>query len=499
MAKVEKWGVGLSQLSQESCIFAGEIEKLKCKELTGRSIAENMEKIWMDVVALSHNDLRTYYKEYAREAVGRELVLQPQPENVKDPYAVKVREGNVHVGYVSVPDLDLVYGALAGSGKKRLRGKVVEAFPDPPLLKVEVAVERMDWAYEPYDNKVYEGWRYDGISLMPRKLEQLADLVADLEDGLESGEMGVDELLKGVKALLKTNLYDASREMSRSRHKLERLLASHEDKRLRDAAVKLRQQKGMLMRHEVRDEVARYLFVQLPEELQGKGLEGSHYTYDNRLDELEVQLRAFPFQLYDKFLSDPVDFLREVYYNHVPRRVLFPLLSGIVLMILKGRVSIARWGREGDTKPIKEMHLIGHPKERYEQGDEDDEDEGDERVLSKREKIILECIKEVLEKRNAKGVLIVKNKNQWAGMMGVLANEYGFPNDMRAFCALMAKWGFGKDSGYEVFCDYANLSKSSYYAQNKYSEWKGKGAAFKQQRRAAAELRGLLRGKGLYS
>lgn len=56
----------------------------------------------MDVVALSHNDLRTYYKEYAREAVGRELVLQPQPENVKDPYAVKVREGNVHVGYVSV-------------------------------------------------------------------------------------------------------------------------------------------------------------------------------------------------------------------------------------------------------------------------------------------------------------------------------------------------------------------------------------------------------------
>ena len=44
MAKVEKWGVGLSQLSQESCIFAGEIGKLKCKELTGRAIAENNGK-----------------------------------------------------------------------------------------------------------------------------------------------------------------------------------------------------------------------------------------------------------------------------------------------------------------------------------------------------------------------------------------------------------------------------------------------------------------------
>ena len=455
-----------------------------------------MEKIWIDVVALSHCDLKGRHEEYVRGAVGRELVLQPQLENVKDPYAVRVREGSVTVGYVSVPDLDLVYGALAGSGKSRLRGRVVEALEEPPVLKVEVDVERVDWACEPFDERVYEGWHYDGISLMPRKLEELADLTADLEDGLERDDVKVDEVLKGVKRLLDTNLYDASREMSRSRHRLERLLAGHADERLRKVAVELRQQKGMLMRHEMRNQVARYLFIQLPQELRRKGLEDSHYTYDNRLDELEEQLRAFPFQLYDKFLSDPVDFLREVYYKHVPRKALFPLLSGIVLMILKGRVSIGRWDREGDKKPLDEIRLIGHPDEKDWKNDEE-EDEEDE-VLDEHDESVRACIKEVLEKKDLKGNLIVKNKNQWAGLMGVLAHEYGLPEEMREFCELMTQWGFGEGSGYEVYCDYVNLSKSSYYAQNRFSDWVGKGAAYKAQKRAATELRGLLRNKGMY-
>ena len=41
-----------------------------------------MEKIRFDVVGLYHWDLRDRWKEYATEAVGRELVLQPQPENM---------------------------------------------------------------------------------------------------------------------------------------------------------------------------------------------------------------------------------------------------------------------------------------------------------------------------------------------------------------------------------------------------------------------------------
>ncbi len=320
-----------------------------------------MEKIRFDVVGLYHWDVRDRWKEYAASAVGRRLTMQPQPENLKDPYAVRAREGALHVGYVAVPDLDVVYQALAGSGQKRLHGVVVESNPEPPVLTIEAEVERVDWNYEPFDDSVYRDWHYDGLPLMPPKLEQLADLTADLTDALESSSRMDEAVISMAEKLLSEHLYDASREMTRARYRLEKLLSERSEASLQAIAHQLRHQKGMLMRHENRDKVARYLFIELPRQLRKKGLENSHYTYDNRLDELEQQLRAFPYQLYDKLQNDPVDFLREVYYNHVPRKFLFQLLSGIVLMILKGRVKIKKWGREGDTEPIRQIENLVEP------------------------------------------------------------------------------------------------------------------------------------------
>ncbi len=330
-----------------------------------------MEKIRFDVVGLYHWDVRHCWKEYATEAVGKQLTLQPQPENMKDPYAVRAREGGLHVGYVAVTDLDVIYQALKGSGKQRLKGVVVESNPEPPVLTVECEVASVDWDYEPFDDSVYAGWHYDGLPLMPPKLEQLSDLTDDIIDELESepsanlrpgSDVGPDlgshgdkgrDLGSCIEVLLDSNLYDMSREMTRARYRIERLLSAREEPEMKAFATKLRQQKGLLMRHVNRDRVARYLFIDLPRQLYQKGLENNHYTYDNRLQELKSQLTSFPYQLYDKFLCDPVDFLREVYYKHVPRKYLFQLLSGIVLMILKGQVRIERWGREGDIKPIE--------------------------------------------------------------------------------------------------------------------------------------------------
>ena len=316
-----------------------------------------MEKIRFDVVGLYHWDVRDRWKEYAAEAVGKQLTMQPQPENVKDPYAVRVREGRMHIGYVAVTDLDVIYQALRGSGKNRLRGVVVESNSDPAVLTVECEVERVDWDYEPFDDSVYQDWHYDGLALMPKKLEQLQDLTDDIIDGLEQ-KSASDDLRPLVETLLESSLYDMSREMTRARYRIERLLSARKEPELKVFADNMRQHKGWLMCHDDRDRVARYLFVELPSQLQQKGLEHSHYTYDNRLSELKSQLTSFPYQLYDKFQCDPVDFLREVYYHHVPRRYLFQLLSGIVLMILKGQVNIQRWGREGDTKPIEEIKAL---------------------------------------------------------------------------------------------------------------------------------------------
>ena len=450
-----------------------------------------MEKIRFDVVGLYHWDVRDRWKEYAAGAVGKVLTLQPQPENQIDPYAVRVREGSLHVGYVAVPDLDAVYQTLKGAGRRRLRGIVVESNPEPPVLTVECEVEAVDWTYEPFDDSVYAGWHYDGLPLMPKKLEQLNDLTEDLIEALEGvanhdtlsarGVANRGPILDMTTRLLESNLYDVSREMTRARYRIERLLAQHSDPKLQSLTYQLRHQKGMLMNHDSREQVARYLFIELPRELLRKGLQQSRYTYDNRLDELEQQLHAFPYQLYDKFQNDPVDFLREVYYHHVPRRQLFPLLSGIVLMILKGRVTITRWGREGDTEPIRLIADIGKPQ--LPQG------------ASDREEALKQGVRELLEKKDARGYLIINQKNLWAAIMSVLVFEYHvIPEpDMKAFCRKMDDWGFGEGSGYEKWCDYDSLSKCSDYALFAFSAWHGSGKAHQRQILAATELRVILR------
>ncbi len=320
-------------------------------------------KIRIDVVGLSHWDVRERWKEYAAEAVGKQLTFVPEPENVKDPYAVRAREGSLHIGYVAVSDLDMFYQALKGSGKKRLRGTVVESFPEPALLIVECEVDGVDWDYDPFSDKPYENWHYEGISLMPQKLQKLQDLADDLTDELEApvSDSTRKRVLGLTKQLVETNPFDMSREMTRTRYRIERLLSEREDPELRELTTKLHQQKGLLMSHDSRNKVARYLFIELPTKLRQKGFEQSHYTYDNRLDQLEALLHSFPFQLYDKFQNDPVDFLREVYYNHVPRHLLFQLLSGIILMILKGRVNVLKWGRKGDTEPLEQIKALGNP------------------------------------------------------------------------------------------------------------------------------------------
>lgn len=469
-----------------------------------------MEKFRVDVVGLSHNDVRDRWLEYVSKAVGKQLVMQPQPENVADPYAVRVREGRLHVGYVAVSDLDVVYQALKGSGLTRLRGTVVErvtgqAEPgvmtehvsDPSVLCVEVEVERIDWDYEPFDDSVYEHWHYDGISLMPKRLEQLADLTVDLLDelereapnqgtGLPPDRTNPSPLLEPLNQLLSSHFYDVSREMTRARYRLERLLSASGDADLQAVATKLRWHKGLVMSHASRDAVARYLFVELPRQLRNRGLESSHYTYDNRLDELEAQLRAFPFHLYDKFLNDPVDFLREVYYHHVPRRHLFALLSGIALMIMKGRVKIAKWGREGDTEPITQIEQLSQPSL----------DSAD------REQAIRDGLRELLQRHDpadrshARANLIISYKSQWAAIMSILCWDYDcVTDDMREFCRLMDSWGFCDATAYPVPCDYESLCKASDYATRPFSSWRGSGTAHKRQVLAATELREILRQK----
>ena len=145
-----------------------------------------MKKIRIDVVGLSHEDVRHRWEEYIKDSIGHRLTLQPQPDNIVDSYAVRARERQLNIGHVAVTDLDVVYQALKGSGRERLQGTVVEFVEQPPVMTVEAEVDQIDSNYDPYDDSAYADWHYDGISLLPRKLEQMNDLTLDLEDALDS-------------------------------------------------------------------------------------------------------------------------------------------------------------------------------------------------------------------------------------------------------------------------------------------------------------------------
>ena len=151
-------------------------------------------------------------------------------------------------------------------------------------------------------------------------------------------------------------------------------------------------------------------------------------------------------------------------------------------MILKGRVSIERWGREGDTEPIKKIKRLA-PK----------------LTPSEREQVMKDAIKALLLKKYADGKPIISQKNQWAGFASVLMCDYSLLGDagcdMKAFCKKMNDWGFGADSSYEIFCDYDNISKDSNYAQIPFHKWSGNGAKHQRMQKAATELRAILRPK----
>ena len=178
-----------------------------------------------------------------------------------------------------------------------MKGVVVKSNPEPPVLTVEAEVEAIDWTFEPFDDSIYDGWHYDGLPLMPKKLEQLKDLTEDLIEALEGtfakredalnqgGGMGTSTLNQGgaletpypnqvsglqdespnqkaiiqmMNCLLESNLYDVSREMTRARYRIERLLSAQEEPALKALADRLRHQKGMLMNHDSRNQVARW-------------------------------------------------------------------------------------------------------------------------------------------------------------------------------------------------------------------------------------------------
>lgn len=258
-----------------------------------------------------------------------------------------------------------------------------------------------------YDDSVYDEWHYSGPVFPIERLDRIDDCTDMLEDALEellsidqeiglvyrewrkriASEEGVEEstvvipdaVENGFEDLVyrkaeleaeehfseqevegylvdffENHRFDFSREMIQTRKHIQTLLSLVSSLGMRQYQERLLCEMGYLTSSPYREEAAHVFFIDTPIELLRK--QTGIYDYTDRLDDVEQELEAFPFELYRKFKTDPVDFLREVFYKRVPRREMKKLLSGIIFMVMNHRVGdVKRWGKHDNRTALQEM------------------------------------------------------------------------------------------------------------------------------------------------
>lgn len=361
-----------------------------------------MKKLKFHIVGLTHNDVKGREVEYAKEAEGRTICLVPDDANPFDMLAVKAYDKQLFIGYVSALEGEDVRALIIarkgrdlrtrclgcnskeGAGEKSGLQLIVEARVDVSEQEIEQARREI------YDDGIYDDWHYSGPILPIDKLTRFSDCTMMLEgvindiiqiqeqlsrdsDSAEADKNPLDaDSRSALEAELRDNLEEArerlssfmeiqrsdySREMTQTRNRILNNLDLIDDEEIHRMGEQLYTEMGFITSSAYRERAAQSFFVEAPIAIKKK--QTGTYDYKDQLDAIEKQLYAFPYSLYPTFKADPVDFLRQVFYKRVPRKMMLQLLSGIVLMIMNGRVSdVKQWGKHGNEEALLAMRAM---------------------------------------------------------------------------------------------------------------------------------------------
>ena len=377
-----------------------------------------MKKLKFHIVGLTHNDVKGREVEYAKEAEGRTICLVPDDANPFDMLAVKAYDKQLFIGYVSALEGEDVRALIIARKGRNLRTRCLgsnskEGADEKSGLqliveaRVDVSEQEIEQARrEIYDDGIYDDWHYSGPILPIDKLTRFSDCTMMLEgvindiisiqeqlsrdsdsshdsdssrdsDSAEADKNPLDaDSRAALEAELRDNLEEArerlssfmeiqrsdySREMTQTRNRILNNLDLIDDEEIHRMGEQLYTEMGFITSSAYRERAAQSFFVDAPIALKQK--QTGAYDYKDQLDAIEKQLYAFPYSLYPTFKADPVDFLRQVFYKRVPRKMMLQLLSGIVLMIMNGRVSdVKQWGKHGNEEALlamKAMKAVG--------------------------------------------------------------------------------------------------------------------------------------------
>lgn len=448
-----------------------------------------MKKLKFHIVGLTHNDVKGREVEYAREAEGRTICLVPDDANPFDMLAVKAYDKQLFIGYVSALEGEDVRALIIARKGRNLRTRcqgsnskegadeksglqlIVEARVDVSEQEIEQARREI------YDDGIYDGWHYSGPILPIDKLTRFSDCTMMLEgvindiisiqeqlsrdsdsshdsdssrdsDSAEADKNPLDaDSRSALEAELRDNLEEArerlssfmeiqrsdySREMTQTRNRILNNLDLIDDEEIHRMGEQLYTEMGFITSSAYRERAAQSFFVDAPIAIKKK--QTGAYDYKDQLDAIEKQLYAFPYSLYPTFKADPVDFLRQVFYKRVPRKMMLQLLSGIVLMIMNGRVSdVKQWGKHGNEDSLIAMKTVGKKP-----AIEEHKNELKELV----EKAVLKIA--VYQKRGCYGVFLSK-KVYWYPVFRLMGDWELLPsNSPQSFCTFLEKLFEGK-------------------------------------------------------
>lgn len=371
-----------------------------------------MKNLTFHIVGLTHNDVKGHEVEYAKEAEGRTICLVPDDANTFDMLAVKAYDKQQLIGYVSALEGEDVRALIIARKERNLRTRCIGCNSknegDKAGLQLMVRVlsdvsdEEMEQARrEIYDDKIYDDWQYSGPVLPIEQLTRFSDCTMMLEGVInsiirlrntlsegasdrnpsasdktssEAENSSLDaetetmlreelsdclsEARERLSSFLEIQRSDYSREMTQARNRILHKLEQIDDDELQRLRAVLLTEMGFITSSAYRERAAYSFFVEAPNAIKKK--QTGTYDYKDQLDAIEQQLHAFPHNLYPTFKADPVDFLRQVFYKRVPRKKMLQLLSGIVLMIMNGRVDdVKQWGKHGDEDSLKAMKAVG--------------------------------------------------------------------------------------------------------------------------------------------
>ena len=378
-----------------------------------------MKNLTFHIVGLTHNDVKGHEVEYAKEAEGRTICLVPDDANTFDMLAVKAYDKQQLIGYVSALEGEDVRALIIARKERNLRTRCIGCNSknegDKAGLQLmvralsDVSDEEMEQARrEIYDDKIYDDWQYSGPVLPIEQLTRFSDCTMMLEGVINSiirlrntlsegaSDKGssasnnssfasdktsseaenrsldaeteamlreeladcLSEARERLSSFLEIQRSDYSREMTQARNRILHKLEQIDDDELQRLRAVLLTEMGFITSSAYRERAAYSFFVEAPNAIKKK--QTGTYDYKDQLDAIEQQLHAFPHNLYPTFKADPVDFLRQVFYKRVPRKKMLQLLSGIVLMIMNGRVDdVKQWGKHGDEESMKAMKAVG--------------------------------------------------------------------------------------------------------------------------------------------